>query len=105
SRVWLLSLFTGPPPAWWRRRSEPMWRESSEASSALNAMLHDHLAGIRQIKAYTVEPQALESFDEASRKVGEKHRNVLRGQALVWPGVSFIAESGIILLVGVGAYC
>lgn len=89
---------------WWSRRSEPMWRESSDASSALNAILHDNLSGIRQIKAYTVEPKALESFDKASRKVGEKHMTVMRGQAMVWPGVSFLAESGIILMVGYGAW-
>ncbi len=108
---WQLTLVTLIPlpfiailTTWWSRRSEPMWRESSEASSALNAILHDNLAGIRQIKAYTVEPQALESFDKASRLVGEKHMSVMRGQSLVWPGVSFIAESGIILMVAYGAW-
>jgi ATP-binding cassette, subfamily B, bacterial len=108
---WQLTLVTLIPlpfiavlTTWWSRRSEPMWRESSEATSALNAILHDNLSGIRQIKAYTVEPQALESFDKASRLVGEKHMTVMRGQSLVWPGVSFIAESGIILMVAFGAW-
>ncbi|GAA5116888.1 ABC transporter ATP-binding protein [Luteolibacter yonseiensis] len=108
---WQLTLVTLIPlpfiavlTTWWSRRSEPMWRESSEATSALNAILHDNLSGIRQIKAYTVEPQALETFDKASRKVGEKTMTVMRGQALVWPGVSFIAESGIILMVAFGAH-
>ncbi len=61
---WELTLVTLIPfpliaalTAWWSRRSEPMWRESSEASSALNAILHDNLAGIRQIKAYTRRQQ------------------------------------------------
>jgi ATP-binding cassette subfamily B protein/subfamily B ATP-binding cassette protein MsbA len=103
--VTLLPLpFIGLITTWWARRSEPMWRASSEASSALNAILHDHLAGIRQIKAYTVEPKALETFDKASRKVGEKQMSVMRGQAVVWPAVSFIAESGIILMVAFGAW-
>ena len=103
--VTLLPLpFIGLLTSWWARRSEPMWRASSEASSALNAILHDNLAGIRQIKAYTVEPKALATFDQASRKVGEKHLTVMRGQAIVWPAVSFIAESGIILMVAFGAY-
>ena len=103
--VTLLPLpFIGLLTNWWARRSEPMWRASSEASSALNAVLHDHLAGIRQIKAYTVEPEALATFDKASRKVGEKHLSVMRGQAVVWPAVSFIAESGIILMVAFGAW-
>lgn len=105
SLVTLLPLpFIGALTTWWARRSEPMWRASSEASSALNAILHDNLAGIRQIKAYTVEPKALDTFDKASRKVGEKHLTVMRGQAIVWPAVSFIAESGIILMVAFGAY-
>ena len=85
------------------RVAEPRWRESSEASAALNALLHDNLAGIRQIKAYTVEPEALDRFDAASRRVGEKHMRVMKGQALVWPGVSLLAESGIILMLGCGA--
>jgi len=86
------------------RRAEPRWRESSEASAALNALLHDNLAGIRQIKAYTVEPEALDRFDAASRHVGEKHMRVMKGQALVWPGVSLLAESGIILMLAYGAW-
>ena len=86
------------------KRSEPRWRESSEASADLNALLHDNLAGIRQIKAYTVEPEALDRFDEASRRVGEKHMRVMKGQAIVWPGVSLLAESGIILMLGCGAW-
>ena len=96
--------FIGFLTAWWSQRAEPKWRASSEASSALNAILHDNLAGIRQIKAYTVEPQALSDFDEASRKVGDKHMDVMKGQAIVWPAVSFIAESGIILMVAFGAW-
>jgi len=96
--------FIGLLTAWWSKKAEPKWTASSEASSALNAILHDNLAGIRQIKAYTVEPQALSGFDEASRKLGDKHMDIMKGQAIVWPTVSFIAESGIILMVAFGAY-
>ncbi len=96
--------FIGFLTAWWSKKAEPKWRASSEASSALNAILHDNLAGIRQIKAYTVEPQALSDFGEASRKVGDKHMDVMKGQAIVWPSVSFIAETGIILMVAFGAW-
>jgi len=94
--IWLVTY-------WWSKTSEPKWRASSEASSALNAVLHDNLAGIRQIKAYTVEPEALADFGDASQKVGDKHMEVMKGQAVVWPTVSLIAESGIILMVAFGA--
>lgn len=108
---WQLTLVTLIPlpfiailTSWWSRRSESKWRESSEASSALNALLHDNLSGIRQIKAYTVEPEALGHFDHASKKVGEAHLNVMRGQSIIWPAVSLIAESGIIIMVAFGAW-
>jgi len=96
--------FIGIITAWWSKKAEPKWTASAEASSGLNAILHDNLAGIRQIKAYTVEPQALADFGEASQKVGDKHMEVMKGQAIVWPAVSFIAESGIILMVAFGAW-
>ena len=96
--------FIGIITAWWSKKAEPKWAASSEATSALNAVLHDNLAGIRQIKAYTVEPQALADFGEASQKVGDKQMEVMKGQAIVWPTVSFIAESGIILMVAFGAW-
>ena len=51
------------------RRNEARYRAASEASSSLNSMLHDNIAGIRQIKAYTVEPQELLRFDRTSTKV------------------------------------
>ncbi len=108
---WKLTLVTIAPlpfiailTVWWSRRSEPMWRASSEANSALNAILHDNLAGIRQIKAYTVEPKALETFDKASRRANDTQLTVMRGQSLVWPGVSFIAETGIIIMVAYGSW-
>ncbi len=110
-KSWELALVTLAPlpiigliTSIYSKRAEPRWRESSEASAALNALLHDNLAGIRQIKAYTVEPEALDRFDAASRHVGEKHMRVMKGQALVWPTVSLLAESGIILMLGSGAY-
>ena len=78
--VTLLPLpFIGALTAWWSKKAEPKWAASSEASSALNAILHDNLAGIRQIKAYTVEPQALSDFDQASRAVGDRHMAVIEG--------------------------
>ena len=103
--VTLLPLpFIGALTLWWSRKAGPKWQASSEASSALNATLHDNLAGIRQIKAYTVEPEALSDFNEASQRVSDKRLEVMKGQAIVWPTVSFIAESGIILMVAFGAY-
>lgn len=111
TKSWELTLVTLIPlpfiaviTARYSRKAEPKWKESSEAGAALNALLHDNLAGIRQIKAYTVEPEALSRFDVASRNVGEKHMRVKKGEAIVWPVVSLLAQSGIILMIAYGSW-
>jgi ATP-binding cassette, subfamily B, bacterial len=86
------------------RRNEARYRAASEASSALNSMLHDNISGIRQIKAYTVEPQELLRFDRTSARVREAQLTVAKANAMVWPGVSLIAESGIVAMMAAAAY-
>ena len=86
------------------RRNERRYREASEAGSALNSMLHDNIAGIRQIKAYTVEQQELERFDRRSENVRSAKLRVAWANALTWPGVSLIAESGIVLMLASASY-
>jgi ATP-binding cassette subfamily B protein/subfamily B ATP-binding cassette protein MsbA len=87
----------------YQRYAEPRYKASSEASSELNSLLHDNIAGIRQIKTYTVEPQELERFDDRSRKVQRTHMNVVKANAAIWPFVSLVAESGIVLTIAFGA--
>ena len=86
------------------RKNESRYRTASEAASALNAMLHDNIAGIRQIKAYTVEPQELLRFDRTSAKVREAQLSVAKANAMTWPGVSLIAECGIVAMMAAAAY-
>jgi ATP-binding cassette subfamily B protein/subfamily B ATP-binding cassette protein MsbA len=86
------------------RKNESRYRAASEASSALNSMLHDNIAGIRQIKAYTVEPQELLRFDRTSARVRQAQLTVAKANAMTWPGVSLIAEAGIVAMMGAAAY-
>lgn len=86
------------------RKNESRYRAASEASSALNSMLHDNIAGIRQIKAYTVEPQELMRFDRTSARVRQAQLTVAKANAMTWPGVSLIAETGIVAMMGAAAY-
>lgn len=108
---WRLALVTiAPLPiialVTWRHSkvAEPQWRESGEATAELHALLHDSLSGIRQIKAYTGEPEALDRFTDASQTTRSKYMRVMRGQSLIWPGVSILAETGIIAMVAFGSW-
>ena len=86
------------------RKNESRYRAASEASSTLNSMLHDNIAGIRQIKAYTVEPQELQRFDLTSTQIRQAEFSVAKANALTWPGVSLIAECGIVAMMAAAAY-
>jgi ATP-binding cassette, subfamily B, bacterial len=88
----------------YQRYAEPRYKASSEASSELNSLLHDNIAGIRQIKAYTIEPQELARFDAKSHKVQRTHMSVVKANAAIWPFVSLVAESGVVLTIAFGTY-
>ncbi|HWB03409.1 MAG TPA: ABC transporter ATP-binding protein [Verrucomicrobiales bacterium] len=88
----------------YQRFAEPRYKAASEAGSELNSLLHDNIAGIRQIKTYTVEPQELDRFDDRSRKVQRTHMSVVKANAAIWPFVSLVAESGIVLTIAFGTY-
>ena len=82
----------------------PRYTRVAEASADLNASLHDNLAGIRQIKAYTVEPEKLLEFSEKSDEVRAAEMHVVRANAVTWPTVSLVAESGIVIMLAMGSY-
>lgn len=88
----------------YQRKAEPRFKAASEAGSALNSLLHDNIAGIRQIKAYTVEPEELNRFDAHSRSVQQAQLSVVKANAVIWPFVSLVAESGIVLTIAFAAW-
>lgn len=86
------------------RRNEARYQAVSEAGSVLNSMLHDNIAGIRQIKSYTVEPEEMLRYDRSSGKVRQAQLKVAKANALTWPGVSLIAEAGIVVMMAAGTW-
>lgn len=88
----------------YQKFAEPRYKAASEASSALNSVLHDNVAGIRQIKAYTVEPEEANRFESASSTVRDAQMNVVKANAVIWPMVSLVAESGIVLTIAFGTW-
>lgn len=78
------------------------YRKQRKAVSQLNSILHDNIAGIRQIKTYTSEEREHVRFDEASNGVREATLTVMRTWALYQPGMEFISSCGILIVAGVG---
>jgi len=79
------------------------YRGQRKASSAMNSLLHDNLAGIRQIKTYVREEQQLARFNDASRLLQRATLTVMRVWAVYNPSMSFLASFGLTLVIAFGA--
>ena len=78
------------------------YRVQRKAASAMNALLHDNLAGIRQIKTYVRESQEHTRFNRVSRKLMDSTLVVMRAWSLYNPSMDFFASCGMVLVIGFG---
>jgi len=78
------------------------YRLQRKASSAMNALLHDNLAGIRQIKTYVREREEHARFNAASDSLRHATMTIMRVWAIYNPAMSFIGACGAVLVVGFG---
>ncbi|MES2572821.1 MAG: ABC transporter ATP-binding protein [Verrucomicrobiota bacterium] len=78
------------------------YRARNRASSAMNSLLHDNLAGIRQIKTYVRENEEHARFNQVSQKLREATLTVMRVWALYNPSMAFFNSLGLVLVIGFG---
>ena len=78
------------------------YRGQRKAASAMNSLLHDNLAGIRQIKTYVREDEQHEEFNKASGALQNATLVVMRVWAVYSPSMSFLSSLGTLLVVGFG---
>jgi ABC-type multidrug transport system fused ATPase/permease subunit len=79
------------------------YRGQRKASSAMNALLHDNLAGIRQIKTYVREDEEHRRFNSFSAALQKATLVVMRIWAVYNPSMSLLASLGSTLVVALGA--
>ncbi len=80
------------------------YRVQRKAASHLNAILHDNLAGIRQIKTYTSEATEHARFDTASHSLSKATLTVMRAWALYNPSMTFLNSCGFAAVIGYGGH-
>ena len=90
--------------AWaYTRASRERHRKVRRATSDMNSILHDNIAGIRQIKAYAMEKEEHDRFNQSSEGVRQATLKVMRAWSLYKPGMGFLNSLGLILVIGFGA--
>lgn len=91
--------------AWlYTRHAGKRYKIVRKATGEMNAMLHDNIAGIRQIKSYAAEDDELVSFNKSSAHVRDANLTVMKAWAIYSPSMSFINSLGYTMVLGVGAY-
>jgi ATP-binding cassette subfamily B protein len=88
---------------WYTLTAHRRYRLQRRASSAMNSLLHDNLAGIRQIKSFVREREEHGRFNSVSDQLRHATLVVMRVWAIYNPSMYLIGSLGIILVVWVGA--
>jgi len=89
--------------AWiYSTRGRDRYRNQREAASDLNALLHDNISGIRQIKAYAAEAAEHGRFNRFSDHLRRATLRMMKWWAFYSPGMSFVRMTGYVLVLAFG---
>ncbi|MDQ6654602.1 MAG: ABC transporter transmembrane domain-containing protein, partial [Verrucomicrobiota bacterium] len=88
---------------WYTLTAHRRYRLQRRASSAMNSLLHDNLAGIRQIKSFVREGEEHGRFNKVSAQLRHATLVVMRVWAVYHPSMVLIGSLGIVLVVWAGA--
>src|SRR5881398_2134096 len=80
------------------------YRLQRRAASTINALLHDNLAGIRQIKSFVREREEHARFNRASDQLRRATLVVMRVWAIYSPSMSMFEAIGALLVLGFGSH-
>jgi len=86
------------------RNAKSRYKQQRDAASNLNALLHDNIAGIRQIKAYAAEKDEHSHFNGLSDAMRRATLRVMKWWAFYNPGMSFLNSMGYVLVLSFGGY-
>src|SRR5437879_7519002 len=80
------------------------YRLQRRAASAMNALLHDNLSGIRQIKSFVRERQEHARFNRVSDQLRHPTPVVIRVWAIYSPLMSMFEAIGAVIVLAFGSY-
>jgi ABC-type multidrug transport system fused ATPase/permease subunit len=87
---------------WYTLTAKPRYGGQRRAASAMNSLLHDNLAGVRQIKAYAREEAEHRRFNRESARLKDATLVVLKAWAIYTPSMEFVTSCGLAIVTGFG---
>jgi ABC-type multidrug transport system fused ATPase/permease subunit len=88
---------------WYTLTAHRRYRVQRRAASAMNSLLHDNLAGVRQIKSFVREREEHARFNSVSNQLRHATLVVMRVWGMYHPSMYLIGQLGIVLTVWFGA--
>jgi ATP-binding cassette, subfamily B, bacterial len=89
--------------AWiYSTRGRDRYRNQRDAASDLNALLHDNISGVRQIKVFAAEAAEHARFNRFSDRLRQTTLRMMRWWAVYSPGMSFLRMTGHVLVLAFG---
>ncbi len=80
------------------------YRLQRRAASAMNALLHDNLSGVRQIKSFVREKEEHARFNRVSDQLRHATLVVMRVWAIYSPSMSMLEAFGAVFVLGFGSH-
>src|SRR5689334_8161399 len=89
---------------WYTLTAHRRYRLQRRAASAMNALLHDNLSGIRQIRSFARENEEHQRFNRVSDQLRHATLIVMKVWAAYNPSMYLIGTLGVVLTVFVGTH-
>ncbi|MDB6138430.1 MAG: Xenobiotic-transporting ATPase [Verrucomicrobiaceae bacterium] len=78
-------------------------RSVRKASSSMNSLLHDNVSGMRQIKAYAMEKEEHDRFNEGSGRLRDATLHLMKVWSWYRPSMSFLKDAGTVIVLWFGS--
>ncbi len=86
-----------------RRVSVPRYNDARERISRVNAAFQEGVAGVTVAQSFGQEPRDAQRFEDLSSAYRDSRLGAQKAIATYFPGVEFLSEVAVALLLGVGA--
>ncbi|RKH70214.1 ABC transporter ATP-binding protein [Corallococcus aberystwythensis] len=86
------------------RKMRPLFGQLQALLGSLNTTLQEDLRGLRVVRAFSAEARELERYGKTNAELKEKNLRVVDALASNFPFVTFFANLGMLMVIGVGGW-
>ena len=86
------------------RMVQPAYRKASELGDEMVLTLVENVQGIHVVKGFGREPEQIERFEQANRKIRKQKESIFRRVSTFQPLMGLLTQVNMLVLIGYGGY-